>query len=208
MEQFYFKEDIPFNPPNSKIYTGPDSLPPGSFIDNSFSHYRDPLDAFIIHTAQSLGISHESDTLSLFSKNYNSLIKGAVFASLISHLQQYDGEALAIAKEMYVIQPNLAWMRGGELAVFDGIAVLDRSGADGLIGRDVEKDALVDYYFQKRINTTIFWISWRDIIDAVEADLYIPAIHQLYDFRLMNLSLLPKDIAWQKDHLTAYRIPK
>lgn len=199
-------------PVNVKPYLGVDSLPPGSILQRTYRSRRYPMDIFVEEVARSLGISDRDKSISHYTKIFTGprehWKRGARFGSLIDGLARFNDKAFAIAYKMAELEPHLAWMRGGTLCVKNGVAILEHSGADGLVGGNVETNAKFDYFWEPRVDPVIYRIQWKHIVDALASKLYYPGTHHLYDFSLLGSMENAKAVAWQKKHLTAYLLPK
>ena len=156
-----------------------------------------------------LGINKRNAAISYYFRNTPDaqFTDGARFASLINGLVSGHKKAFAIAQKMNELEPNFAWMRGGELAIYNGIAVIDHSGADGLVGEDVFRHAVKDHLGKRRKNPVIMRIAWEEIVDALAAGLIHIGSHHVYDVSIFASLKDPELISWQRKHLTVYRIP-
>lgn len=199
-------------PTNVKPYTGPESLPSGSILRRSYRGSRYPMDMFVEEVAKELGISERDRAINYYTNGLTGPKKywprGSRFGSLVDGLARKNEKAFAIANKMAELEPHLAWMRGGSLRVQNGVAILEHSGADGLVGGSVEQFSRKDYSGAPRERPVIFRIRWKNIIDALASNLFYPGTHHAYDFSLLGSVDNDKAVAWQKKHLTAYLLPQ
>lgn len=208
--QDYFAEQGGKLPPNLRPYSGVASLPTGSILKIDHPENRYPLDVLVEEVVTNLQISLKDPAINYYLQNsgLSRNTRGLRFGSLVAGLSSGNKNSFKIAKEMSVAEPGLAWMRGGSLVISEGLAVLDHSGCDGLVGGDVERYARYDYNGAVRLNPVIFRIGWKDMVEAIESRLIHPGTHHMYDMSPFVNIQSEEMMSWQKEHLVVYKLVK